>query len=576
MKKKKNLFRQIKHSFQVKVLISILFSVIIICIVSNLVISGVLGFQLLKKKEAIEKEYISVIEAYMEDAQKNLNILALLADNNSSVQWVMKRAYMDSVETKKYALDAQESLQDSLNANPMSGYVKNLFLVNSSGMLISVVSQQSAVRSEQIFLSPLFEEREDSRTAVSRVTDSVIGADRILAYVYPLDAGQDAFMYIEVDTKYFKELLEPYQDSANVLIRSLGSNGDIWYSSQKFEAEYLRYGEKRYIADSVPFVPFDIEISTMLERNIYTADNLLVLYVFLAAAATVICVGFTVSRMISRRITGPLRQVSNHIGAMIDQDHLFTDETIEMGEDEIAEIGRAFNRLVRHINDLIFRQKVMYEQKQRLEMNALQAQINPHFLYNTLDSIRWMAIIQNAHNIEGTVMSLENLLRNMAKGTGDKITLREELSLAQDYVNLQQVRYMEIFDYICKIPDEYMDYTIVKMTMQPVIENAIFHGIEPTGTYGEIRVAVCSEGEDLFISIEDNGIGMDEAELRDILKKKPGKNSMSGIGISNVNERLKMTYGSKYGLIYEAKKGCFTRVIIHIPKERKGEEGANV
>ena len=88
----------------------------------------------------------------------------------------------------------------------------------------------------------------------------------------------------------------------------------------------------------------------------------------------------------------------------------------------------------------------MYEQKQRLEMNALQAQINPHFLYNTLDSIRWMAVFQDAENIADTVMSLEELLRNMAKGVGDKISLREELSVLEDYVRLQQVRYMEIFD----------------------------------------------------------------------------------------------------------------------------------
>ena len=161
----------------------------------------------------------------------------------------------------------------------------------------------------------------------------------------------------------------------------------------------------------------------------------------------------------------------------------------------------------------------------------------------------------------------------MAKGAGDKISLGEELSFVQDYVNLQQVRYVEIFDYICQVPKEYMDCRIVKMTIQPIVENAILHGIEPTGTYGEIRIGARKEGEDLCIYVEDNGAGMDEEELDGVLKDrgKKNKNSMSGIGIVNVHERLKMIYGERYGLFYESEKGIGTRVTVRIPEER-GED----
>ena len=214
-------------------------------------------------------------------------------------------------------------------------------------------------------------------------------------------------------------------------------------------------------------------------------------------------------------------------------------------------------------------QKKMYEQKQRLEMNALQAQINPHFLYNTLDSIRWMAVFQDAENIADTVMSLEELLRNMAKGVGDKISLREELSLVEDYVRLQQVRYMEIFDYVCDVPEKYLDYQIVKMSMQPIIENAILHGIVPSGTYGEVKIFVRETKTDLYVSVEDNGIGIDKEEFQKLVRTggDKNKNALSGIGIMNVDERLRMTYGEDYGLIYEGEKGKFARVTIHIPKD---------
>lgn len=110
---------------------------------------------------------------------------------------------------------------------------------------------------------------------------------------------------------------------------------------------------------------------------------------------------------------------------------------------------------------------------------------------------------------------------------------------------------------------------IVKMTIQPIVENAILHGIEPTGTYGEIRIGARKEGEDLCIYVEDNGAGMDEEELDGVLKDrgKKNKNSMSGIGIVNVHERLKMIYGERYGLFYESEKGIGTRVTVRIPEE---------
>ena len=177
-----------------------------------------------------------------------------------------------------------------------------------------------------------------------------------------------------------------------------------------------------------------------------------------------------------------------------------------------------------------------------------------------------MAVFQKADNIADTVMSLEDLLRNMAKGVGDKITLRQELSLVDDYVKLQQVRYMEIFDYICDIPEKYMDYLIVKMSMQPLIENAILHGIVPNGTYGELRVSAHETETELYITVEDNGIGIDKEEFIKVVTAK-NKNAMSGVGIVNVDERMRMTYGDEYGLIYEGEKGKFARVTIHIPKE---------
>lgn len=573
MKKDKGRFQwQIRSKFQLKVLLSILVPVIVFSVITNIAISALLGRQLMEKRREIEMGYLSVIYSYLEDVKGDLDILALTAENSSTVQRIMKKSDLDSVEAKTDALEAQNILSAYLSGSSVNDYVEEMIVLNRYGVRISATSTEEMLGTEQLLASQIFTENFGGKERII-VADSVIdtGETRLI-YAYPLDIGENRYIYMELNTSLITDMLAPYAESTNIIVEYTGENGQAWYSSETARQmhEQSEAGE-RYEVNTRTFEPFGLKLSVISERSLYSGDTASIMYILFVTVILVICIGITVSRRISSRITEPLRMLTEHISGQIDAKYLTTDSSIEEGEDEIAEIGRAFNRLVRHINGLIKAQKKMYEQKQELEMNALQAQINPHFLYNTLDSVRWMAVIQKANGIADTVMSLENLLRNMAKGAGDKITLREELSLAQDYVNLQQVRYMEIFDYICDVPEEYMDYMIVKMTMQPVIENAILHGIVPTGTYGEIKVGIRETEKDLYISIEDNGTGVDGKEFQNLVKNRKNKNGMSGIGVANVDDRLRMMYGKKYGLIFEGEKGRFARVIIHIPKEKSGD-----
>lgn len=570
MKKDKGRFRwQIRSKFQVKVLLSILVPVVVFSVITNIVISALLGRQLLEKREEIEMGYLSVIYSYLEDVKGNLDILALTAENSSAVQKILKKSDLDSVEAKSDALEAQNILAAYLSGSSINDYIEEMIVLNRYGVRISATSTEEMLGTEQILASRMFTKHFDGKERIG-VGESVIdvGETRLI-YAYPLDMAENRYIYMELNTSLITDMLIPYAESANIIVEDTGESGLAWYSSDTARQMHEKSAAgTRYEINSRTFEPFGLKLSVVSQKSLYSGDTASVWYILTVTVILVICIGITVSRRLSSRITGPLRMLTDHISGQINAKYLTTDPSIEEGEDEIAEIGKAFNRLVRHINGLIKAQKKMYEQKQELEMNALQAQINPHFLYNTLDSVRWMAVIQKANGIADTVMSLENLLRNMAKGAGDKITLREELSLAQDYVNLQQVRYMEIFDYICDVPEEYMDCMIVKMTMQPVIENAILHGIVPTGTYGEIKVGIRETEKDLYISIEDNGTGVDGKEFQNLVKNRKNKNGMSGIGVANVDERLRMMYGKKYGLIFEGEKGRFARVIIHIPKEK--------
>lgn len=567
-KVKKNREKRTINKFQLKVLLSILLPVVVFCLITNIVISILLGYQLMDKKKMIEKGYLSVVYSQMEETQEALDVLALAAENSYSVKWSMSGGWFDTVEKKKYALNAQKTMWFSLEGSNVKKYVDDMLLVNRSGLCISIKSVEDFIPVERVFASAVFAEKNDVSKAKICLAESVVDKGTVkLVYAYPLDRSDNNYIYMELNTNMFVDFLEPYKDSANVIITDRNQKEWGWYSSKECQKIYEeKVKTVRWQLNSMAYMPFGLDLNVMSENSMYSQDVAHIISVIFVTLILVICIGVTVSRMVSTRITQPLQRLSRHIGGMTDQTKLKTDLSIEEGEDEVADIGKAFNMLVRHINELMKKQKEMYEQKQRLEMNALQAQINPHFLYNTLDSIRWMAVFQKADNIADTVMSLEDLLRNMAKGVGDKITLREELSLVADYVKLQQVRYMEIFDYICDIPEKYMDYLIVKMSMQPLIENAILHGIVPNGTYGEVRVSANETETELYITVEDNGIGIDKEVFIKVVTAK-NKNAMSGVGIVNVDERIRMTYGEEYGLIYEGEKGKFARVTIHIPKE---------
>lgn len=567
-KVKKNREKRTINKFQLKVLLSILLPVVVFCLITNIVISILLGYQLMDKKKMIEKGYLSVVYSQMEETQEALDVLALAAENSYSVKWSMSGGWFDTVEKKKYALNAQKTMWFSLEGSNVKKYVDDMLLVNRSGLCISIKSVEDFIPVERVFASAVFAEKNDVSKAKICLAESVVDKGTVkLVYAYPLDRSDNNYIYMELNTNMFVDFLEPYKDSANVIITDRNQKEWGWYSSKECQKIYEKKVKTvRWQLNSMAYMPFGLDLNVMSENSMYSQDVAHIISVIFVTLILVICIGVTVSRMVSTRITQPLQRLSRHIGGMTDQTKLKTDLSIEEGEDEVADIGKAFNMLVRHINELMKKQKEMYEQKQRLEMNALQAQINPHFLYNTLDSIRWMAVFQKADNIADTVMSLEDLLRNMAKGVGDKITLREELSLVADYVKLQQVRYMEIVDYICDIPEKYMDYLIVKMSMQPLIENAILHGIVPNGTYGEVRVSANETETELYITVEDNGIGIDKEVFIKVVTAK-NKNAMSGVGIVNVDERIRMTYGEEYGLIYEGEKGKFARVTIHIPKE---------
>lgn len=235
---------------------------------------------------------------------------------------------------------------------------------------------------------------------------------------------------------------------------------------------------------------------------------------------------------------------------------------------ELGDIGRGVNDLCENV--LLLMQTRLEDEKQKkdLEYKMLQSQINPHFLYNTLNSIKWMADIQGASGISEMTASLAKLLRSISKGTRLLIPVREELSLIQDYFTIQRYRYGGTITLEVKVEDEtLLDCQILKFTLQPLVENAIFHGIEPKGV-GHISIHVTAEGEQgIRIDVTDDGIGMSPDKIANVLHfdKEERTDLFREIGICNVHRRLQYEFGEKYGITIESTEGEYTTMSIHIP-----------
>lgn len=283
----------------------------------------------------------------------------------------------------------------------------------------------------------------------------------------------------------------------------------------------------------------------------------------------VLLISSSMTVYLSFRITRPVSLLQKRVKQISEGN--FTRDTAIEGNDELGALGEGINLMASDIQKLLERLREEESIKRRLEINMLQSQINPHFLYNTLNTIKWIAIIQKADGVRDAVSSLGRLLRNTICDAEEKITIREEVEILKDYMYIQNLRYNGSVDVQYYFEDEdIQNYTILKLTLQPIVENAIFHGIEPKKSAGIIKISFSYGSDVIRICVEDNGVGMTEEQIEKVLsgKKQDEKlRGMSGVGINNVSERLKLSYGKEYGIQIESVTGEYTKVNILIPIE---------
>lgn len=289
----------------------------------------------------------------------------------------------------------------------------------------------------------------------------------------------------------------------------------------------------------------------------------------LIVLAGILLLGIVLAMLLRRIFVVPVEALQARLAKIAGGD-FSTDPLIEW-PGELGDIGRGINQLSRDVDTLMTRRLEDQRQKQELEYRMLQNEINPHFIYNTLNSIRWMATIQHAPGIAEMVTALARLLKSISKSNEKLVPLQDELALLNDYFTIQQYRYGgDIHMDVAYIEAETIcrDCRIPRFTLQPLAENAIFHGLEPRGGTGSVLLDIRTDGGDVLVKMTDDGVGIAPARLATILQPPAGaekEEKFRHVGLWNVHHRLQYAFGERYGLHIESEEGVGTEITVRLP-----------
>ena len=279
----------------------------------------------------------------------------------------------------------------------------------------------------------------------------------------------------------------------------------------------------------------------------------------------IIFIVIIINSYISFRVTNPIRELEKSVKAL-EEGNL--DADIYMGGSyEVQHLGKSVQDMKFRIKGLMQDIVNEHEEKRKSEFDSLQAQINPHFLYNTLDIIVWQIENEKQSEAVHTVTALARFFR-LSLGKGKNIvTVKDEIDHVKNYLMIQHMRFKNKFDYEFDIAEDVLELPSLKLMLQPLVENAIYHGMEFMDGDGLITIKAWREENELYLSVADNGLGMTEDKVEMILtgKSSSGNGRGSGIGVKNVNERIKLYFGEAYGLTIDSEPDEGTKVTIHLP-----------
>lgn len=347
--------------------------------------------------------------------------------------------------------------------------------------------------------------------------------------------------------------MENGSEEKEELIRLLDKEQETNLVWQGRKCERVVQESEKYGWKLVKIIPYEVMYEELIEFRRVSGSVLLLMLLILPG----------ITYLLSRSITKPILELS---GCLKEMKRGNWKVRAKGGNDETGVLAEAFNEMAERIQESVDEIYKTQEEKRKAELMALQAQINPHFLYNTLRSIRWMADVQGADNVTKAIDDLIQLFRLTTQIQGEYITIAEDLNIIKVYSEILMIRYMDWFRVEYEIDEELLSCRTIKFLLQPLLENAIYHGFQDSRQENLIRIIVRKDAQNIIFEVYDNGCGMDEETIEKVLMftKEDGK-GYNKIGVCNVNSRIQQSFGKEYGLEFESRPGSYTIARAIIP-----------
>ena len=582
----------------------------IFCAVSILVLSAVLVVTVVSLRytnSSIYENSVMYTQKIIGQLNQNIdsyisymdNIASLVAGSGDAYKYLYSESGIDALSLKEYNQCRQRLTEQFKTILKGRSDIRNIGIVRRENGSSSLFNNGMSTRNQNLKLDTQHWYADavgkyDHYNLTSSHVQNVISGER--PWVITLSRGirnytgegdSDGVVFIDLNYSAISELCTQNSVGTKGYVFILDQDGNIVYHPQQQQlynelqtenislimnakTDVVTAGkgddEKIYALSHSETTGWTIVGCMNMSEHLKNSRKARSIYVLVALG--LIAVALVISSEIARNITFPIQKLRDSMKRVQKGD--FSAAEIEVYSDnEIGSLTRSFNVMTHKIQDLMAQNIQEQEQKRKIELKALQSQINPHVLYNTLDSIIWMAEGKKNEEVVLMTASLARLLRQSISIENELVTIGQEIEYVRSYLTIQKMRYKDKLEFEINVDPRITHAQIIRLVLQPIVENAIYHGLKYKESKGMLKVHGYELGERIIIDITDDGVGMDEETLKHIYDKHKVNYHSNGVGVYNVQQRLVLYYGKEYGIIYHSEKGKGTTATVVIPKRQE-------
>ena len=502
------------------------------------------------------QEYLKGIDASGENFEELRNNVQYNLGNNTSLKDYISRI---SVFTEEQIL-----------------FQTGKYMLEESGIYLEEVKQQGgrmvwkAAAMDQKYL--LSRDRSNYEISVYRAINNHDDFRDVLAYER-----------ISIDEEYICDIYSGIATDTTEQFFIINRQGGIissvnkellgtTYNDQSFLRRVIQNGEGYYIDQNQQYVVSYYHLPKVqwyvvkIDRQEEIIGQGLMKSIIAVCMVLAMMFAVTFHNIQKKRIVTPIIQLSRDVSNFHEGDYEIGNYST--ANDELGELNNNFIEMAEYIQDLIERVYKSQLKEKEAQLQYLQSQINPHFLYNTLDSMRWMAVRAQQHVLAEQIEALSNLFRHALNQGKQLTTVEKETAHLRDYLTIQKYRFGERIKTTIYVDEQVLNCPVLNLILQPLVENAIVHGLESKIEGGNIYICIKKEGKHLLYIVEDDGVGTAQEEIRRCLTER--KDSNDALALNNINQRIKCKYGEEYGITFYSEIGVGTRIEVKMPLECEG------